>query len=631
MARSSCCRRLPQLGPVLAGRLSAVQLVHRPAQLGHQLGRLRVVRAAAAPPPGRTPPGTARPRPAPPSDERQRSRRGSPRPPDGRPRTALEVCRSRLPNWVWYSVRSHSPIRACRSPARRWPWPNARSARTSRPCSRSSSGWSWLMAGSARASAVAVGARFSMAISRASRAWSARPSWVKVRVSRSAVRTSSVGGHPGGRVGLQLDQLAQRGGPVVVPRPQPIHRRVAGALGQRGALGQQRDLGPGQLRLGQELDQLGPGQRRTGLGQGPVGLAEQAGAEQHLRPVGPHHAPLEVRGPLVGHRHQLQGAGQVAGEELEPARGCAGRRRPGWAARTPRPAPARGRESALAAPMLPSRPCTSPRLIRILPWSTGGAKSSMVTATSSSASASASRPSRRNIAPRWAWISTRISVCSPSAARASALSKACRAAAASPSSWCGKARLSRIRAASAVRAGSWPARGEHGPRRCRVDVQAEGGQRAVQQPDRLAEAAPVHRRDAVGRAAAGTRPDPVPRRSASSTRRAGVDPWPVASCWTAVVGRGRGVRSTSWARPSPRRVRRSPGLRVGEGLVLEQGLGGGAGHHRGGEGGAAPGAEPGEPVRVEAGPPAGRPAAGRAARRPGRPRVAARRPPSAWC
>ena len=28
------------------------------------------------------------------------------------PRTALEVCRSRLPNWVWYSVRSHSPIRA---------------------------------------------------------------------------------------------------------------------------------------------------------------------------------------------------------------------------------------------------------------------------------------------------------------------------------------------------------------------------------------------------------------------------------------------------------------------------------------------------------------------------------------
>ena len=49
------------------------------------------------------------------------------------PRTALEVCRSRLPNWAWYLASSSIPVRAWRSPDTRSPRAKASRVRTSRP------------------------------------------------------------------------------------------------------------------------------------------------------------------------------------------------------------------------------------------------------------------------------------------------------------------------------------------------------------------------------------------------------------------------------------------------------------------------------------------------------------------
>ena len=329
-----------------------------------------VVRWLQRRPPGRTPRGPAPPRPAPPS---------------GRPaaisawiaaaarrlaRTALEVCRSRLPNWVWYSVRSHSPIRACRRPDRRSPRANASWARTSRPCSRSSSGWS-LADGGQRAGVRPPSARDSRWRSAGpagpGRAGRAR---VKVRVSRSAVPDQLVGRRTGGGVGLQLDQLAQGGGPMVVPGPQPVHRRMADALGQREFARPAARPRPGSARPrpGTEPARYAPAAVQASTRDRSASLSRPALSSTLARSM-PTTPRSKSECAVVGTRHQLQGPWQVAGEELEEPEVVGGVE--GQVGRLVRLGPGRSAraQSALAAPTSPSSPCTSPRLIRILHWS----------------------------------------------------------------------------------------------------------------------------------------------------------------------------------------------------------------------------------------------------------------------
>ena len=158
-----------------------------------------------------------------------------------------------------------------------------------------------------------------MAISRASRAWSGRPRSLNTPVEPVGDPDQLVARSVGGRVGPQLDQLAQRRGPVVVARSQPGHGGTADGLGELGVVGEQGHLGPDELGLGQELDQLGPRQGGAGLDQRAVGLADQSRTQQHPRPVQAHHAAFEIGAGLLDRRHQLQGPRQVARQELEQA------------------------------------------------------------------------------------------------------------------------------------------------------------------------------------------------------------------------------------------------------------------------------------------------------------------------
>ena len=132
-------------------------------------------------------------------------------------------------------------------------------------------------------------------------------------------------------------------------------------------------------------------------------------------------------------RHQLQRPRQVAGQELEQPEVVRWRRRP--ASRQPvTPGPARSAraQSALAAAISPEQAVhLAPVEQDLALVDSGGASSSDVDRHGRAAArASVSRPSRSNIAPRWAWISTRSVGVPASAASALGVVQRLRAAAA---------------------------------------------------------------------------------------------------------------------------------------------------------------------------------------------------------
>jgi hypothetical protein len=160
---------------------------------------------------------------------------------------------------------------------------------------------------------------------------------------------------------------------------------MAGVPGEGGPTGEQRDLGPVSSASARNwTSSVRASAAQASASERSASLSRPALSSTLARSVA-HHAPLEVRGPSSGHRHQLQRARQVPGEELEEPEvvGCIKDQvgLAGLPGQTQAPA-----ESALAALMCPRHAVQLTAVDQDLAWSTSGAASRPATARLSSAS-----------------------------------------------------------------------------------------------------------------------------------------------------------------------------------------------------------------------------------------------------